>query len=298
MISSYGQLSMSKNLGRPPKSSTIAGPLPIEFGISLVFGFATHDKKMSDKQLSGSTEGASYEDTKGGTIHQSHQGSASIVPILAYRKPANPIPLGLLGFATTTFVLSLHQCGAGLPDSNPLGRVGPDAAVFGLAFFFGGMSQIIAGIMAFTTGNTYGTTVHISYGSFWLSYTMFLIPSLGIKDAYAGDQRAFSFALGIYLVFWCLLTLMFLVASLRTNYATLGVFGLLVPAFFFLALANFLRTTHMDHAIRLNKTGGVFSFLCAFVAFYAGAAGLMAPETTFVHLPLGEMARPDESSVA
>ncbi|OAT14399.1 Gpr1 family protein [Blastomyces gilchristii SLH14081] len=296
MISSYGQLSMSKNLGRPPKSSTIAGPLPIEFGISLVFGFATHDKKMSDKQLSGSTEGASYEDTKGGTIHQSHQGSASIVPILAYRKA---------GESHSSWASRLRDDNirsvvtpVRLPDSNPLGRVGPDAAVFGLAFFFGGMSQIIAGIMAFTTGNTYGTTVHISYGSFWLSYTMFLIPSLGIKDAYAGDQRAFSFALGIYLVFWCLLTLMFLVASLRTNYATLGVFGLLVPAFFFLALANFLRTTHMDHAIRLNKTGGVFSFLCAFVAFYAGAAGLMAPETTFVHLPLGEMARPDESSVA
>ncbi|KLJ12920.1 hypothetical protein EMPG_12111 [Blastomyces silverae] len=253
---------------------------------------------MSDNQASGSTEGASFEDTKGGTILQSQQRSASIMPSPAERKPANPVPLGLLGFATTTFVLALYHCGAGLPDSNPLGGVGPDTAVFGLAVFFGGIAQIIAGIMAFTNGNTYGTTVHIAYGSFWLSYTMFLVPSLGIKDAYGGDQRAYTFALGIYLVFWGLLSLMFLVASLRTNYATLGVFGLLVPAFLCLALSNFLQTTSMDHAIRLNKAGGVFSFLCAAVAFYAGAAGLMLPETTFVHLPLGEIARPNESSVA
>ncbi|PGH06397.1 hypothetical protein GX51_02409 [Blastomyces parvus] len=253
---------------------------------------------MSDNQPSGSTEGASFEETKGGAIHHSQQRSASIVPSPAYRKPANPVPLGLLGFATTTFVMGLYQCGAGLPDSNPLGGVGPDAAVFGLAVFFGGMSQIIAGIMAFTIGNTYGTTVHIAYGSFWLGYTMFLVPSLGIKDAYAGDQRAFTFALGIYLTFWGLLSLMFLVASLRTNYATLGVFGLLVPAFLFLALANFLQTSDMQSAIRLNKAGGVFSFLCALVAFYAGASGLMVPETTFIRLPLGEIAPAEERSVA
>ncbi|PGH34621.1 hypothetical protein GX50_02511 [[Emmonsia] crescens] len=254
---------------------------------------------MSDREPSGTTEGASFEDrSKGGIISQPRQHTVSLVPNPSYRKPANPGPLGLLGFATTTLVMGLYQCGAGLPDSNPFGTVGPDAAIFGLAVFFGGMAQIIAGIMAFITGNTFGTTVHIAYGSFWLGYTMFLVPSLGIKDAYAGDQRAYSFALGIYLLFWCFLSIMFLVAALRTNYTILAVFVFLVFAYFFLSLAQFVQTSDMDNAVRLNRAGGAFSFLCALAAFYAGASGLMVPETTFVRLPLGIIAPVEENPPA
>ncbi|OJD15889.1 hypothetical protein AJ78_03907 [Emergomyces pasteurianus Ep9510] len=254
---------------------------------------------MSENHTSGTPEGASFEEnSKGGTINQRRQHTVSLVPNPSYRKPANPGPLGLLGFATTTFVMALYQCGVGLPDSNPFGGVGPDAAVFGLAVFFGGMSQIIAGIMAFIIGNTFGTTVHIAYGSFWLGFSMFLVPALGIKSAYAGDQRAYSFALGIYLLFWCVLTIMFFVASLRTNYTILAVFGLLVLAYFFLSLAQFVQTSDMDNAVRLNKTGGAFAFLCALAAFYAGASGLMVPETTFVTLPLGIIAPEEDSSPA
>ncbi|OAX81120.1 hypothetical protein ACJ72_04541 [Emergomyces africanus] len=254
---------------------------------------------MSDNQTSGTTEGVSFEDTsKEGILNQRRQHTVSLVPNPSYRQPANPGPLGLLGFATTTFVMGLYQCGAGLPDSNPFGGVGPDAAVFGLAVFFGGMAQIIAGIMAFIVGNTFGTTVHIAYGAFWLGFAMFLVPALGIKGAYAGDQRAYSFALGIYLLFWCVLTIMFFIASLRTNYTILTVFGLLVLAYFFLSLAQFVQTSDMDNAIRLNKAGGAFAFLCALAAFYAGASGLMVPETTFVSLPLGIIAADVESRPA
>ena len=40
-------------------------------------------------------------------------GMVSQVPIPPYTKLANPGPLGLIGFALTTFVLGLYQCGAG-----------------------------------------------------------------------------------------------------------------------------------------------------------------------------------------
>jgi succinate-acetate transporter protein len=227
-----------------------------------------------------------------------HQGMISQVASPTYRKPANPGPLGLISFALTTFVLGLYQCGAGLPGSNPHGNVGPDQAVFGLAVFFGGTAQFVAGIMEFVCGNTFGTTVHCSYGAFWLAFAMFLIPSLGIQEAYAGDERAFSFALGIFLILWCFLTVIFLIGALRTNLAIIGVLFFLVLAFFFLALAEFTLTSHPNASVGLNKAGGAFSVICAFLAFYAGSAGIMQPETTFVRFPLGIMSPPARTQSA
>jgi len=220
-----------------------------------------------------------------------YQHTVSQVPSAPMSNLANPGPLGLIGFAMTTFVLGLYQCGAGLPHSNPEGKVGPDQAVFGLALFMGGLAQFVAGVMEYTRGNTFGTTVHCSYGAFWFSFAMFLIPGLGIKDAYAGDARAFSFALGIYLLAWCFLTIIFLVAALRTNWSVISVFLTLTLAFFFLSIAQFIATSHPNASVHVNKTGGAFAVICSMTAFYAGASGLMIQETTFVRLPLGIIAR-------
>ncbi|EHK43913.1 uncharacterized protein TrAtP1_008361 [Trichoderma atroviride] len=221
-----------------------------------------------------------------------HQAMVSQVYQPTLGKIGNPGPLGLIGFALTTFVLGLYQCGAGLPNSNPLGTVGPDQAVFGVAVFFGGMAQFVAGVMEFVLGNTFGCTLHCSYGAFWLAFAMFLVPTLGIQAAYNGDQRAFSFAVGIFLIIWCFLTIIFFVAALKTNFTILMVLGLLALAFFFLSIAQFVSTEHLTAAIRLNRAGGAFAVFCAMFAFYAGAAGLMLKDTTFVTFPLGEIPYP------
>ncbi|KAK5995568.1 Ammonia transport outward protein 2 [Cladobotryum mycophilum] len=235
------------------------------------------------------TNGYDYAGSSGDMGNKPHQSMVSQVFQPRLGKIGNPGPLGLIGFALTTFVLGLYQCGAGLPGSNPLGSVGPDQVVFGLAIFFGGMAQFVAGIMEFTLGNTFGTTVHCSYGAFWLAFAMLLVPSLGIEAAYAGDQRAYSFAIGIFLILWCFLTLIFFLAALKTNIAILTVFGFLTLAFFFLSIAQFISTSHHTAAIRVNRAGGVFAVICAFAAFYAGSAGLMLQDTTYITLPLGEL---------
>src|ERR1700744_299055 len=116
---------------------------------------------------------------------------------------------------------------------------------------------------------------------------MFLIPSLGIADAYGTDARAFSFAIGIYLLAWCFLTIIFTVAALRTNWTIIMVLVTLVLAFFFLSIAQFISTTHPSASIGVNKTGGAMAVICSMLAFYAGASGLMVQETTFVRFPLG-----------
>ncbi|KPA44946.1 gpr1 family protein [Fusarium langsethiae] len=232
-------------------------------------------------------------------VQKPHQSMVSQVYDPSFFKVANPGPLGLISFALTTFVLGLYQCGAGLPGSNPFGGVGPDQAIFGLAVFFGGIAQFFAGLMEFRVGNTFGTTVHCSYGAFWLAFAMFFVPDLAIKDAYKGDDRAYSFALGILLILWCFLTLVFFIAALKTNIAILVVLGCLFLAFLFLSLAQFLQTSHPVAAIRINKTGGAFSVICAAAAFYAGAAGIMTEDTTWVRFPLGEIdVKPKKTSMA
>jgi succinate-acetate transporter protein len=125
---------------------------------------------------------------------------------------------------------------------------------------------------------------------------MFLVPSLGIKEAYNGNEKAYSFALGIFLILWCFLTLLFLVAALRTSWVVVGVLFFLTLAFFFLALAQFTLSSNKTASRGLNKTGGAMSVICAFLAFWAGAAGIMTEETTTVRIPLYAIGRGTRST--
>jgi hypothetical protein len=88
---------------------------------------------------------------------------------------------------------------------------------------------------------------------------------------------------------WGFLTLLFLIAALRTNVSILLVLFFLFLAYLFLAIANFTATEHATASLHLNKTGGAFAVVCAFCAFYAGASGLMVSDTTWVRFPLGEI---------
>ena len=90
---------------------------------------------------------------------------------------ANPAPLGLMGFGMTTVLLNLHNVGLW-----PIG-----AMILGMGIFYGGLAQVIAGIMEFKKGNTFGTTAFTSYGFFWLSLVFLLIaPNLGWWEAPTG----------------------------------------------------------------------------------------------------------------
>lgn len=62
------------------------------------------------------------------------------------RKLANPSPLGLCAFALTTFVLSLINIQARGVQTNNI--------VLGLALFYGGLVQLLAGMWEFATGNS------------------------------------------------------------------------------------------------------------------------------------------------
>ncbi|MFL9598738.1 acetate uptake transporter, partial [Aeromonas veronii] len=69
-------------------------------------------------------------------------------------KLANPAPLGLMGFGMTTILLNIHNAGF-FPIS---------AMILAMGLFYGGVAQIIAGIMEYKRGNTFGVTAFTSYG--------------------------------------------------------------------------------------------------------------------------------------
>jgi len=194
------------------------------------------------------------------------------------RRIGNPGPLGLYGFASTTLILSLFNVGA-------RGITVPEAVV-GMALFYGGLAQFIAGMWEFACGNTFGATAFSSYGAFWLSFATFFIPSSGIAAAYQAvptDPGMEDQALGIYLMSWMTITFLFLVASLRKNIAFIALFFFLTLTFALLGAQKFTGNAH------LGTAGGAFGIITALVAYYVGTAELLGPDDLFV-LPLGRFA--------
>jgi len=192
-----------------------------------------------------------------------------------FRPLGNPAPLGLSAFAATTFVLSLIN----LSTRN----VTAPNVVLGMAFFYGGLCQLLAGMWEFATGNTFGGTALSSYGGFWLSYAVILTPGFNVIGAYADlpDTKMLDNAIGFYLMAWFIFTFLMFVCTLRTTVAFMFLFLTLDLAFLFLALNALLGMPV------LQKAGGVFGLLAAFTAWYCALANLLTKENSFFVPPMG-----------
>ena len=169
---------------------------------------------------------------------------------------ADPGPLGLAAFAMTTFVLSCVN--AGFIDK------GVEAVVLPLALFYGGLSQLLAGMWEFGKGNTFGVLAFTSYGAFWLSFAglvKFVAAGLPAEKAYQG--------IGVFLLGWAIFTGYMLIASLRTTGAITAVFALLFVTFVLLTIGELGK--HPD----ITKAGGWVGIATAVVAWYASFAGVV-----------------------
>lgn len=105
---------------------------------------------------------------------------------------ANPAPLGLCAFGMTTILLSLHNAGL-----TPLG-----SPILAMAIFYGGIAQVVAGIMEWKKNNTFGMVTFGSFGFFWISFaTLLLLPALGLAKApLPVEMAAFLSVWGIFAV--------------------------------------------------------------------------------------------------
>ena len=184
----------------------------------------------------------------------------------------NSAPLALAGFATTTFMLSLINA-----NIVPLATA---PVVFAVAFMFGGLAQLIAGIICLRNGNVFAGVLFGGFGAFWLSlyaYAAFFAAEVPLL------QRGHALGLFLY-AFGIFATIMF-VASFRTSIGTVLALALLVAALFVLGAGNYTATTG------LIKTGGWVGIALAGVAFYLCLAELCELEYGRAILPVGHLAK-------
>lgn len=185
---------------------------------------------------------------------------------------ADPGPLGLAGFAMTTFVLSMFNAGLIAKAGEPV--------VLGLAVAYGGFAQLLAGMWEFRTGNTFGAVAFTSFGAFWISF--FVLVQFFAKEIPAADV---GHAIGLYLIAWGIFTAYMFVASLRTSIAIAVVFGLLVVTFFLLGIGN--AGAHAN----VIKAGGWFGLATAVAAWYASFAAVTNSTFGRVVMPVGPLKR-------
>ncbi|KAI1273068.1 gpr fun34 family protein [Xylaria sp. FL0933] len=194
------------------------------------------------------------------------------------RKIANPAPLGLSAFALTTFVLSLVNVQA-------RGVTVPNIAL-SVAYGYGGLVQLLAGMWEMAVGNTFGATALSSYGGFWISYAIILTPGFAVLGDYTSEADIAS-VLGFFLIGWFIFTFILFILTLRSTVMFCLLFFTLDLAFLFLATSEFAASNGAATAsVGLQKAGGVFGLLAAFLAWYNAFAGIADTSNSFFIIPV------------
>ncbi|MBE5961384.1 MAG: hypothetical protein E7256_08360 [Lachnospiraceae bacterium] len=169
---------------------------------------------------------------------------------------ANPAPLGLLGFGMTTCLLNLHNA-----EIIPLSIV-----IVAMGFALGGAAQIIAGIMEFIKGNTFGATAFTAYGFFW--WSLILIWMNPFANITASDSKS----MGFYLLLWGIFTAFMFIGTLKHNIISMVVFGSLTVLFFLLAIANF------SGSVMVHTVAGYVGIFCGLSAIYNAVGQILNAE--------------------
>ena len=183
---------------------------------------------------------------------------------------ANPAPLGLFGFGMTTVLLNLHN--AGIYEMN--------AMILAMGIFFGGMAQVVAGIMESKKNNTFGMTAFTSYGFFWLTLVALIVmPKLGWIPATSNEGMM------AYLIMWGIFTFILFIGTFRISRALQFVFATLTVLFFLLAAGDATGNAG------LKTFTGYEGILCGLSAIYTGAAGLLNEVYGKAILPTGPVAK-------
>ncbi|PRY67113.1 hypothetical protein B0I08_1076 [Glaciihabitans tibetensis] len=187
---------------------------------------------------------------------------ATRVAPAASTPPADPGSLGLAAFALTTFVLSVAN--AGLIESS--------ASVLGLALFYGGIAQIIAGVWEFANKNTFGATAFTSYGAFWLAFWYL--------ETTPSGEAAGAVGVGVFLLGWAIFTAYMTVAARQTNGSIFAVFVALTLTFFALAISDLAGIE------ALHRIGGWLGIITALLAWYGSFAVVLNATSKRTVLPV------------
>jgi uncharacterized protein len=195
---------------------------------------------------------------------------------------ANPAPLGLSAFALTTFVLSATNARfifAGIPPVT-------GAIALGLAAFYGGLVQLIAGVQEFRTGNTFGATAFCSYGGFWLAVAGSLAPLFGGKSLVLLIGPDAATGVGFFLLGWTIFTFVMFLGTFRLTGALVSVFFFLFLTFLALTIGWFQGLPLIgSSALTWVNIGGWLGIVTALLAWYTALAGILAATNSAIKLP-------------
>jgi succinate-acetate transporter protein len=179
---------------------------------------------------------------------------------------ANPAPLGLFGFGMTTVLLNIHN--AGFYELNSM--------ILAMGIFYGGLAQVVAGVLELRKNNTFGMTAFVSYGFFWLT-----LVALILMSKWGWVTATSKSALATYLLLWGVFTLLLFIGTLRLNRALQFVFATLTVLFFLLAIGNYAENEN------IIKVAGYEGIICGGSAIYTGIANLLNEVYGRKVLPLG-----------
>ena len=167
---------------------------------------------------------------------------------------ANPAPIGLMGFGMTTVLLNLHNAGL-----FSLGTM-----ILAMGIFYGGIAQVIAGIMEWKKNNVFGATAFVSYGFFWLS-----LVGLLLMEKFEWGYSTESSAMVAYLAMWGIFTAVMFMGTLKLNRALQLVFGSLALLFLLLAIADGADNSAVKHI------AGYVGIACGLSAIYTALAQVL-----------------------
>ena len=183
---------------------------------------------------------------------------------------ANPAPLGLLAFGLTTVLLNLHN--AGFFELNSM--------ILAMGIFYGGLAQVVAGILEAKKNNTFGLTAFVSYGFFWLTLVaLIFLPKWGLIDAPSTN------AMVAYLIMWGIFTGLLFFGTLRISKALQFVFATLTLLFFLLAIGDITGNEG------IKTFTGYEGIVCGGSAIYTGVATLLNEVYGKTVLPVGPVAK-------
>jgi succinate-acetate transporter protein len=189
-------------------------------------------------------------------------------------KLANPAPLGLLGFGMTTVLLNLHNAGL-----FPL-----DTMILAMGLAYGGLAQVIVGIMEFKKSNTFGTVAFTSYGLFWWSLVLLLI--LPNNSIFPGLNAPTEMAMAAYFFMWGLFTFALFFGTLKINRALQFVFMSLAVLFFMLTIRELTGNPILFGTFTFNNLIGIEGVICGLSAVYLALAEVLNDAHKKIVLPI------------
>ncbi len=163
----------------------------------------------------------------------------------------NPAALGLAAFGLTTVLLNLAN--AGIVKSAVL------TMCYG--FFFGGLAQVISGIIEFRRGSTFGGTAFTAYGLFWIGLALMTAVTSWFHLAVPDPHE-----IAAWMFMWGIFTLYLTIVVMKTGPNSLRVVFITLTILFFMLFAAIA-----SGSIPLLRAAGYEGIFCGLSAVYASA---------------------------